>query len=110
MGFAAGIATAEYRIKYARNVLIVPPNIPVVAVQSFLLEVGKDKWYDLAVLLLDDPKNGVSLQMLTQMTPVPSQVVITAQESTTEDYPQKQLGYEVSIGSLMATNLQVNQY
>ncbi|XP_044575352.1 protein PRRC1-like isoform X3 [Cotesia glomerata] len=108
VGFAAGVNGAKHRIKYARNALEIPKDIPIIAVQSFLVEIGEDKWYELAVILLDDPKNDVNLQMFTQMTPVPSQFVSTAKESTPDTYPLKTLGLAVSIGSLMSTNLQVN--
>lgn len=108
MGFAAGMNGAELRIKNARSAFDIPNDIPVIGVQNFVLEVSEDKWYELAVLILDDPKNRVSVQMFTQMTPVPSQIVAMAQESTPDDYPLKSMGLAVSIGSLMATNLQVN--
>ncbi|XP_074107082.1 protein PRRC1-like isoform X3 [Cotesia typhae] len=108
VGFAAGVNGAKHRIKYARNALEIPKDIPIIAVQSFLVEIGEDKWYELAVILLDDPKNDVNLQMFTQMTPVPSQFVSTAKESTPDTYPLKTLGLAVSVGSLMSTNLQVN--
>ncbi|XP_011311257.1 protein PRRC1-like isoform X2 [Fopius arisanus] len=107
VGFDAGVAAAEMRIKYARNVHEVPQEVPIVGVQSFLVEAGQDKWYELGVILLEDQKNNVSLQTFTQMTPVPSQIVTAAQEATPEDYPLKSLGLAVHIGALMATNLQV---
>ncbi|XP_015180404.1 PREDICTED: protein PRRC1-like isoform X3 [Polistes dominula] len=71
-------------------------------------EIGEDKWYDLGVILLNDPKNNVNLQTFTQMTPVPSQIVLLAQQDTPEDYPLKWSGLSVTIGSLMANNLQVS--
>ncbi|XP_034939063.1 protein PRRC1-like isoform X2 [Chelonus insularis] len=108
VGFNAGVSGAEHRIKYVRNALEIPKNIPIIAVQSFLVEIGKDKWYELAVILLNDPKNEVNLQMFTQMIPVPSQVVAMAQESTPDNYPLKSLGFAVPIGNLMATNLEVS--
>ncbi|XP_053595903.1 protein PRRC1 isoform X1 [Microplitis demolitor] len=108
VGFASGVNGAKHRIKYARNALDIPKDIPIIAVQSFLVEIGEDKWYELAVILLDDPKNSVSLQMFTQMIPVPSQFVTTAQESTPDTYPLKPLGFAVPIGNLMSTNLQVH--
>lgn len=83
-------------------------DIPIVAVENFLLEVGQDKWYDLGVIILEDVKQNINLQTFTQMTPVPSQIVETAQESTPEDYSKE--GLAVTIGSLMGANLQVTLY
>lgn len=108
VGFAAGVKGAEERIHSARSMPSVPKDIPIIAVENFLLEVGQDKWYDLGVILLDDPKNNVNLQTFTQMTPVPSQIVTMAQEATPEDYPLRWSGLAVTIGSLMASSLQVS--
>lgn len=107
VGFAAGVKGAEERINSARNIPTLPKDIPIIAVENFLLEVGEDKWYDLGVILLNDPKRNVNLQTFTQMTPVPSQIVTVAQEATPEDYPLKWSGLSVTVGSLMANNLQV---
>lgn len=47
--------------------------------------------------------------MFSQMTPVPSQFVTMAQAETPDDYPLKTLGLAISIGELMAENLQVKK-
>lgn len=107
VGFAAGVKGAEERINFARNIPSLPKDIPIIAVENFLLEVGEDKWYDLGIVLLNDPKRNVNLQTFTQMTPVPSQIVMMAQEATPEDYPLKWSGLAVTVGSLMASSLQV---
>lgn len=44
------------------------------------------------------------------MTPVPATVVALAQEDTPHDYPLKWSGYSVTIGGLMARNLQVKLF
>ncbi|XP_017790784.1 PREDICTED: protein PRRC1-like [Habropoda laboriosa] len=108
VGFAAGVKGAEERINFARNIPNLAKDIPIIAVENFLLEVGEDKWYDLGVILLNDPKRNVNLQTFTQMTPVPSQIVTMAQEATPEDYPLKWSGLAVTVGSLMASSLQVS--
>ncbi|XP_076166687.1 protein PRRC1-like [Ptiloglossa arizonensis] len=108
VGFAAGIKGAKDRINSARNDPSLPRDIPIIAMENFLLEVGEDKWYDLGVVLLNDPKNDVNLQTFTQMTPVPSHIVTMAQEATPENYPLKWSGLTVTVGSLMASNLQVS--
>ncbi|XP_066597065.1 protein PRRC1-like isoform X2 [Prorops nasuta] len=108
VGFAAGVKGAEERINSARNNSSVSKEVPVIAIENFLLEVGEEKWYDIGVIVLNDPKNNVNLQTFTQMTPVPSQIVTMAQQATPEDYPLKWSGLAVTIGSLMANSLQVN--
>ncbi|XP_076166689.1 protein PRRC1-like [Ptiloglossa arizonensis] len=108
VGFAAGIKGAKDRINSARNDPSLPKDIPIIAMENFLLEVGEDKWYDLGVVLLNDPKNDVNLQTFTQMTPVPSHIVTMAQEATPENYPLKWSGFTVTVGSLIASNLQVS--
>ncbi|OXU22443.1 hypothetical protein TSAR_008899 [Trichomalopsis sarcophagae] len=106
VGFAAGVKAAQERIAGVRKNPSIPADIPIVAVENFLLEVGQDKWYDLGVIILEDVKQKINLQTFTQMTPVPSQIVETAQESTPEDYSKD--GLAVTIGSLMGANLQVS--
>ncbi|XP_047356941.1 protein PRRC1-like isoform X1 [Vespa velutina] len=108
VGFAAGVKGAEERINSARNISSLPKDIPIIAIENFLLEIGEDKWYDLGVILLNDPKHNVNLQTFTQMTPVPSQIVALAQEGTPEGYPLKWSGLSVTVGSLMANSLQVS--
>ncbi|XP_076226254.1 protein PRRC1-like isoform X2 [Nomia melanderi] len=108
IGFAAGIKGAETRISSARNIPSIPKDIPIVAVENFLLEVGEHKWFDLGVVLLDDPKRKVTFHTFTQMTPVPTEMVIMAQEATPEDYPPKWSGLAVTIDSLIANDLQVS--
>lgn len=61
----------------------------------------------MGVLILNDPSRQITLQTFTQMTPVSASVVALAQEDTPNDYPLKWSGYSVTIGSLMAQNLQV---
>lgn len=108
VGFAAGVKGAEERINSARNISSLSKDIPIIAIENFILEIGEDKWYDLGVILLNDPKHNVNLQTFTQMTPVPSQIVALAQQATPEDYPLKWSGLSVTVGSLMANSLQVS--
>lgn len=108
IGFNAALKSAEERISLARQNPTVTQDAPVVAVENFLLKVDENKWYDLGVILLDDPKNNVSLQTFTQMTPVPSQIVTMAEQATPEDYPHKETGLAMTVGNLLANNLQVS--
>jgi hypothetical protein len=105
IGFAAGIKAAQERIFTIRKSSTVPDDIPIIAIQNFLLEIGQEKWYDLGVIILEDRKQNINLQIFTQMTPVPTQIVETAQTSTPKNYSKD--GFAVEIDSLMATSLQV---
>lgn len=106
VGFAAAAKAAEERIRRVRETL--PRQVPVVAVENFLLEVDDDKWYDLGVIVLSDFKNNINLRTFTQMTPVPSQIVAAAKRATQPDYPHVTSGLAVTVGSLMAADLQVS--
>ncbi|XP_033229439.1 protein PRRC1-like [Belonocnema kinseyi] len=108
VGFRAALTCAEERISLARQNPTLTPEATIVAVENFLLKIDGNKWYDLGVVLLNDPKNNVSLQTFTQMTPVPSQIVTLAEQATPENYPFKSSGLAVTIGNLMANNLQVS--
>ncbi|XP_051154286.1 protein PRRC1-like isoform X1 [Leptopilina boulardi] len=108
IGFNSALKSAEERISLARQNSEVTQDAPVVAVENFLLKVDENKWYDLGVILLDDPKNNVSLQTFTQMTPVPSQIVTMAEQATPQDYPHKESGLAMTVGNLLANNLQVS--
>ncbi|XP_014224666.1 protein PRRC1-A-like isoform X1 [Trichogramma pretiosum] len=106
VGFSSGVKAAHERIICARKNSLVTADIPLISIENFLLEVAQDKWFDLGVILLDDPKQNINLQIFTQMTPVPSQIVETAQESTPENYSKD--GFSVTVGNLMGVNLQVS--
>lgn len=109
VGFASAVKAAEERIQSVRNSTnSSEPPLPVVAIENFLLEIGEERWFDLGVLLLDDPMKQIHLQVFTQMTPVPVEIVNMAQEDTPTDYPLKWSGLSVPVGSLMANNLHVH--
>lgn len=106
VGFAAGIQAAEERIAAVYSAPQLMP-MPVVAVEGFLLEVGEDRWHELAVLVLSDPARRVQLQTFSQSTPVPSAAVHVLQEDTPQDYAPRWSGYSGTVGAVMARNLQV---
>lgn len=60
--------------------------------------------------MLKDPGREINLETYTQLTPVPALVVALAQEDTPSDYPLRWSGLSVTIGSLMASNLQVSNF
>lgn len=59
--------------------------------------------------MLKDPDREINLHTFTQLTPVPAAVVALAQEDTPNDYPLRWSGLAVTIGSLMASNLQASK-
>lgn len=66
------------------------------------------RWFDVGVLLLNDPARGITLETFTQHTPVPAAVVALAVEDTPKKYPFRWSGLGVTVGSIMANNLQVD--
>uniref|UniRef100_A0A1B6IYQ8 Uncharacterized protein n=1 Tax=Homalodisca liturata TaxID=320908 RepID=A0A1B6IYQ8_9HEMI len=84
------------------------PEVPIVAVENFLVELSPDKWYDVGAIVLSDIVRGLTLESFTQMTPVPSAIVAMAQEETPADYLTSAQGFKIPIGSLMASNLHVH--
>lgn len=108
VGFAAGVKAAEERISALQSTGKLHPKQPIVAIENFLVEVEENKWYDVGVLMLKDPGREVDLHTFTQLTPVPAAVVALAQEDTPNDYHLRWSGLAVTIGSLMASNLQVH--
>ncbi|XP_018334319.1 protein PRRC1 [Agrilus planipennis] len=107
IGFEEGLKGADERIQYVYKDPKIQP-VPVVAVEGFIVKFEDDRWYELAVVLLKDPIRQLSLHTYTQMTPIPSEIVALAQESTPQDYPLRETGLSVTIGSIMAENLGVN--
>lgn len=108
VGWTSGIQAAEERIASVYTTPQLQP-LPVVAVESFLVEMGGERWYDLAVLILSDPGRHIHLQTFTQMTPIPTAVISVLREDTPQDYPLRNTGFKVTIGSVMARNLQVER-
>lgn len=108
VGFAAGVKAAEERISALRTTHNIAVEQTVLAVENFLVEIGENKWFDVGVLLLNDPARGITLETFTQLTPVPAAVVALAQEDTPAEYPLRWSGLGVTVGSIMANNLQVH--
>lgn len=108
VGWTSGVLAAEERIASVYTTPQLQP-LPVVAIESFLVEMSGERWYDLAVLILSDPGRHIHLQTFTQMTPIPSAVVSVLREDTPEDYSLKSTGFAITIGGVMARNLQVEK-
>ncbi|KAG0720518.1 Protein PRRC1 [Chionoecetes opilio] len=108
VGFEAALASAEERINVLRSTGQIHPQQPIVAVENFIVEFQTDCWFDLGLLLLDDPGEDILLQTYTQVTPIPPDFVNQARTATPEDYPLKESGFAVTVGQIASQNLQVH--
>ncbi|XP_045130347.1 protein PRRC1-like isoform X1 [Portunus trituberculatus] len=108
VGFEAALSAAEGRINYLRSTGRIHPQHPIVAVENFIVELQSDCWFDIGLLLLDDPGEDILLQTYTQVTPVPPDFVNQARTATPEDYPLKESGFAITIGQIASQNLQVH--
>ncbi|XP_055542127.1 protein PRRC1-like [Wyeomyia smithii] len=106
VGFAAGLEGAEHRINCIRAANPrVDDHLPIVAVENFLVELFPDQWFDAGVIVLFDYAKNILLKSVTQMTPVPLPVIASIQADTLEDYQLRDTGFAVTVGSVMAKNL-----
>lgn len=106
VGFTAGLKGAEHRINGIRaENPRVDDHLPVVAVENFLVELFPDQWFDAGVIVLFDYAKNILLKTVTQMTPIPLPIVASIKADTPEDYELRDTGFAVTIGSVMAKNL-----
>ncbi|KAI5710414.1 hypothetical protein M8J75_008475 [Diaphorina citri] len=106
VGFEAATLAANSRVRTLREMHEIVG--PVVVVESFIVEIRPDKWYEANLIVLDDDLKECNLETYSQMIPVPSGIVEVAQTDTPADYEHKATGYSVTIGSLMAKNLETD--
>jgi len=107
VGFASGRQAALERVTSLRKAGSVGANSVVVGVESFLYEVNEDVWLDLACLVLTDPARGISLQAYSQPTTLEARYIALLKEGTPQNYPKQWSGFAVTIGSVMAEELNV---
>lgn len=107
VGFSAGIKGAEERIHYLQQTGAVQQNQTAIAVESFLVELTSDRWYDMGCIVLQDFSRSVTLHMYTQPTPVPVEAVQQIQDETPTDYPLRWSGLAVTIGQVLSPKHQV---
>ncbi|CAH0392534.1 unnamed protein product [Bemisia tabaci] len=81
---------------------------PVVAIENFIVEVTPGKWFDVGLVMLNELDKGINLETYTEFTPLPLDIVSVAKDDTPQDYEHLSTGFAVTIGSLMANNLQVS--
>lgn len=49
----------------------------------------------------------MELKIITQMTPIPTSIVAALKADTPDDYQFKESGFAMTVGQIMANNLQV---
>lgn len=109
-GLEAAVAAAEQRINSVRaSGTLQHPSLPVLAVENCVAELTPGSWYDIGVLLLDDPYHDVILQTFTQSTSIPLEWVEALRAGTPPDYPESGTGFAITIGQVAASKLQVER-
>lgn len=108
VGFQAALAACQDRVLQVRGSNGIGNKLPVIALENFLVEVFPDHWFDVGLIVLDEPEQNIFLQTFTQFTPVPSSVAVSLGSETPKDYPYAGTGYSVTVGQVMGTNLQVS--
>ncbi|XP_078586837.1 protein PRRC1-like [Branchiostoma floridae x Branchiostoma japonicum] len=98
VGYAAGLKGAQERMESLRRNGVIHEKQPCVSVENFIAELLPDKWFDIGCVVLQDPLNGVTLEMFTQATPVPPEAVTRAQDETPPDYNLRWSGLAVTCG------------
>lgn len=66
------------------------------------------RWFEASVIVLFDYAKSILLKTITQMTPVPLPVVASIRADTPDEYQLKDTGFAITIGSVMAKNLNVS--
>lgn len=100
-GYAAGLKGAEERIENLRRGGQIDEKQVVVSIESFIVELLPDKWFDIGCVILSDPNNNISLEVFTQATPISSDFVLQAQALTPPDYSLRWSGLAVTVGEVI---------
>lgn len=109
VGFAAGLKAAEDKITSLQQTGRVSASQPTIAVESFIVELTPDSWFDMHCLVLKDDSNGLSLHTFGQATPVPAEFIAEIQDRTPADYPLRWCGLAVTVGEVAGPRLLVPQ-
>lgn len=109
VGFAAGLKAAEDKITSLQMTGRVPAALPILAVESFIVELTPDSWFDMHCLVLKDDSSGVFLHTFGQPTPVPAEFIAEIQDRTPADYPLRWCGLAVTVGEVASPRLVVPQ-
>ena len=91
-----------------RTKKLVEPDVVIVAVEGFLLEVGEDSWVEMACFMLSDPVHKITLTTYSQPTPVDARFVELAKEKTGENYSKRWSGLAAPVGGVIAEAWQIS--
>uniref|UniRef100_A0A023GCL7 Putative rna polymerase ii c-terminal domain-binding protein ra4 n=1 Tax=Amblyomma triste TaxID=251400 RepID=A0A023GCL7_AMBTT len=109
VGFAAGLKAAEDKITSLQQTGRVPAAQAILAVESFIVELTPESWFDMHCLVLKDDPNGLFLHTFGQATPVPAEFIAEIQDRTPADYPLRWCGLAVTVGEVASPRLVVPQ-
>lgn len=109
VGFAAAKQAASERTENLKrnHPEATEEGVVIVAVESFLLEVGEDDWVDMGCILLTDQSRQIKLTGYTQATPVQPSIISVLKEETPEEYPKRWSGFAVTVGYAAEKTLNV---
>lgn len=108
VGFPAALLACQQRVLQVRSGNGVGDKLPVIALENVLVEIYPEQWFDVGLLILDEPEEKIFLQTFTQMTPIPSSVAVSLRSDTPKDYACADTGFSVTVGQVMGANLQVS--
>lgn len=106
VGFESASKAAVLKIERMQNHQSI--RCPVVAIQSFIVEILEEKWYDVDLIVLRGFENDLHLETFSQMIPIPQSIVNVAKYDTPKDYLQIDSGFSVAVSHIMGSNLQVH--
>lgn len=109
VGFESAELSAKERINHLRSNEAHVDKV-IVSIENFLVEIYKEQWFDVGLLILSDPRRNITLKTFTQMTPIPSSIMQVVQADTPKDYDRKETGFSVTVGKIIAQNLNVPHY
>lgn len=110
VGFEAAELSAKERINALRTNEALLFDKTMLSVENFLVEIYKNQWFDVGLLLLSDVRNNVTLKTFTQFTPIPLEIIQLLHSETPADFDKRSTGLSVTIGNVMAKHLNVAHY
>lgn len=106
VGFESAELAAKERINILRSNEAFIDKV-IVSVENFVVELYKNQWFDVGLLMLSDPRRNITLKSFTQMTFIPVQIITSLQSDTPEDYEKRGTGFAMTVGAAMSRNLDV---
>ncbi|CRK91122.1 CLUMA_CG004810, isoform A [Clunio marinus] len=109
VGFENAELAAKERINCVRTNEAFVDKV-IVSVENFIVEIYKNQWFDLGLIMLSDPISDVTLKVFTQMTYIPLSVIISLESETDKNYEKKETGYATTVGAAMGRELNTPHY